>query len=91
MWTQMAHSVRLHRLISRILSSQTEARASAWAQARQAIAAHTDRVDIDLRVPDGAAEASRELLEPLEEADELCTKGELLTLPAADEIRDMRR
>ena len=91
MWTEMAHSGRLHRLISRSLSSQTEARASAWAQAREALIAPAERVDIDLRVPVGAADASRALLELLEEADELCARGELLTLPATAEIRDLRR
>lgn len=91
MWTQMAHSGRLHRLLSRSLSSQAEARASAWAQAREALTAPAERVDIDLRVPVGAADASRALLELLEEADELCERGELLTLPATAEIRDLRR
>ena len=90
-WSQTAHSGRLHRLITRSLHSEAEARASAWAQARQALSGPAARVDIELRVPVSAAAASRQLLELLEEGDDLCSAGELLTLPATSEVKALRR
>lgn len=90
-WSQTARSGRLHRLITRSLQPQAEGRALAWAQARQALNGPAARVDIELRVPVSAAAASRRLLELLEEADDLCATGELLTLPATSEVKALRR
>lgn len=90
-WTQTADSRRPHRLITRSLHSHTDARASAWAQAQKALTVPDPRVDIDLRVSTAAARASRDLLELLEEADELCSGGELLTRPATSEVKGLQR
>ena len=90
-WGQAAVSQRLHRLITRSLESQTAARASAWIQAREAMAAGGARADIELSVPAAATTANRQLLELLEEADSLCAAGELLTLPMAPEVRELQR
>jgi hypothetical protein len=90
-WAQAAATDRLHRLVSRILESHGEARASAWAQAQRAMTAPEARVDIDLWLLRSAPDALRELVGLLDDADRLCAAGELLTLPAPGEVRDLRR
>jgi anti-sigma regulatory factor (Ser/Thr protein kinase) len=90
-WVEASVGDRLHRLLTRTLVSHVEVRASAWAQAEEAMASHRERVDIELGVPADAAHVSRELLELLDEADRLCETCELLTLPAPAQARDLRR
>jgi len=82
---------RLRRLTSSIRASYGEARTSAWDQAQQAMSARDDRVDIELWLPESGAEASRRVLEVLEEADCLCAAGELLTLPTPPDVSQLRR
>jgi hypothetical protein len=53
---------------------------------RDAIASGASTVDLEMELPSGAAAAARELLDTFAEADELCKRGELLTLPAPPEV-----
>jgi hypothetical protein len=48
-------------------------------------------VDIEVVLPPAAAEAGARLLRLLEQVDAVAAAGLLLTLPAADEIRHLRR
>jgi hypothetical protein len=89
-WAQAATTGRLHGLLSRVLESHRDARVSAWEQAQQAVGASDGRVDIELMLGESAADSVRELVGLLDEADQLCAAGELLTLPAPDEVRRLR-
>jgi hypothetical protein len=50
-----------------------------------------DALDITFRVPRGAGEASGRLLELLEEADDFCRQGDLLTMASPPEAAEFRR
>ncbi len=81
----------LRRVTREILDRYAGARATARAQATQAIEQGTDRVDIELLLPGAAADASEDLLALLEQADELCRAGQLLTVPASPQAAHLRR
>ena len=50
-----------------------------------------DTLDFELPVPPGAGNAARLLVTTMEETDEWCERGELLTLASPPEQRAMRR
>jgi hypothetical protein len=56
-----------------------------------AIDRNTDVMDLELVVPPAAGDASRVFLRSLDEADEWCERGELLTLASPPEQRVFRR
>jgi anti-sigma regulatory factor (Ser/Thr protein kinase) len=82
---------RLHGVLSSVLDDHREARASAWAQAQRAMGVPSARIDIELSLPPSAPDGFRELVELLEEVDRRSAVGELLTLPAPDDVRELRR
>lgn len=47
-------------------------------------------IDVEYRLPPGAAEAARSLRQMLDEADEYCRHGDLLTLAAPRQLRAFR-
>lgn len=53
--------------------------------------AGTAAIDVSYRVPVDAAEAAQRFLDGLEEADEFCRSGDLLTLAATPELVRFRR
>jgi hypothetical protein len=53
---------------------------------RDAIASGASNVDLEIELPRAAAAAATELLDTFAEADELCERGELLTLAAPPEV-----
>ncbi len=55
-----------------------------------ALARGGPNVDLEMDLPRGAAAAAIELLETFVEADEVCHRGELLTLPSPPEISAFR-
>ena len=78
------------------LSQQLRARYSSFtAAAEQAIAAATERgdqtIDVSLRVPEDVADAARTLLVLLDEADEYCRTGDLLTLAPPRDVVTLRQ
>jgi hypothetical protein len=81
----------LSRVTREILDRYGDARATARAQAAQAIERGTERVDIELVVPAAAADASEDLLALLEQADELSRAGHLLVVPASPQAAELRR
>jgi hypothetical protein len=50
-----------------------------------------DRIDISFDVPEAAADATHELEALLDEADDYCRQGDLLTLATPDELVAFRR
>lgn len=81
----------LRRVTREILDRYADARATAREQASRALEQGTDRVDLELLLPAAAAEASEDLLALLEQADELCRAGHLLTVPASPEAAELQR
>ncbi len=65
--------------------------ASTSAELRAALARGDDRVDLVYRVPPEAAPAAAEFDRMLEEADEFCRAGDLLTLATPPEVVQFRR
>lgn len=62
-----------------------------WRQLLEAAHAGRKRTDVVLWLPLAAVEASRRLLSLLDEADELCRSGTLMTMPATDAVVAIRR
>ena len=60
-------------------------------QLREALERHVPRVEVSYRVPRSTAKASLELGRLLDEVDEYCRRGDLLTTPASDEVLTFRR
>jgi hypothetical protein len=60
-------------------------------QLREALERHVPRVDVSYRIPRSTAKASLELGRLLDEVDEYCRRGELLTTAAPDEVVAFRR
>lgn len=86
-----AVSKRLGNLIGDILSRYAAVRSATRAQATAALERGEEFVDLEVPVEEGMAEALREWLALLEEADRLCEGGELLLLASRPEVRDLRR
>ena len=84
-------SVRLGRLISDILSRYRTVRSVTRRQAIAAVERGDDVVDLDVPVEPGMADALRDWLALLEEADERCRDGELLLLASTPDVRELRR
>lgn len=84
-------SHRLARLIGDILSRYQPVRRITREQAMAALDRGDDVVSLDVPVFPGMADALREWLRLLEEADAVCGHGELLLLATRPEVRDLRR
>lgn len=84
-------AARISRLVGAILERYDDVRATTRAQALAARA--RGRTEVDLRVPllPGISDALQEWLALLEDADALCARGDLLTLPSSPEVRQLRR
>lgn len=82
---------RIVRLINGVMDAYGDARDATRRQAEEAIAAGCDLVDLEVELPAEAAENIAHLVALLEEADELCRKGGMLTLAADDEVAALRR
>lgn len=74
-----------------ILDAHQEPHKEAWRQTMEAAEAGRQRVDVTVRLPSGAVEAARRLLDLLEQADELCRQGILMTMPATEAVVEVRR
>lgn len=90
-WHPASVNERMATLITKAVGRYSAARSSAWRQAEEATRHDRPRLDITVQLPTEAAMASVELLTVLEDADELCASGELLTLPVTDEMWALRR
>lgn len=84
-------SGRLARLIGNILSRYQAVRSATRDQATAALERGEDVVTLEVPVRPGMADALREWLGLLEEADELCGHGRLLLLASSPQVRDLRR
>ena len=84
-------SQRLARVIADILARYGEVRAVTRRQALEALERGETAVTLDVPVRDGMTDALRTWLELLEEADRLALEGELLLVPAREEVRRLRR
>ena len=84
-------AVRISQLVSAILERYDDVRTTTRAQALAARA--RGRTEVDLHVPllPGISDALQEWLALLEDADAMCARGDLLTLPAPREVRELRR
>lgn len=78
-------------LVSEIHSRFRDVRGTTRAQALAAREAGADEVDLVVPVYDGMDDALRHWLELLEQADQLCARGEVLTLPADPDVQVLRR
>jgi hypothetical protein len=82
---------RLLDLVERIRPRFAGLNTVAEARIEAALASGEETVDLVYQMPLTAAAASEELIAMLEEADEFCRQGELLTLAAAPEESAFRR
>lgn len=83
-------SQRLARLISGVLSDYQVVRSATRDQALAALDRGEHVVTLHVPVVPGMADALRRWLQLLEEADDLCRKGELLLLAPSPEVRRLR-
>lgn len=77
--------------IGAILDAYQAPQSDVWQQTVQAAEAGRERLDITLRLPSSAVDAARRLVRLLEEADELCRAGTLMTIPASEAVVEIRR
>lgn len=84
-------SHRLAALISDILTRYERVRSVTREQALAALDRGDDTVALDVPVFPGMAEALHRWLALLDEADVLCSRGELLLPATSEEIRTLRR
>ena len=84
-------SQRLAELIAAILARYGEVRAVTRRQALRAMELGERELTLEIPVQEGMREALQDWLELLEEADRLAVGGELLLIPAREEIRQLRR
>ncbi|MBW3557636.1 MAG: hypothetical protein KY454_11955 [Actinobacteria bacterium] len=84
-------SHRLARLIGDILTRYAPVRSATRLQAIAAVDRGEELVTLEVPIRPGMAEALTVWLRLLEEADDLCRKGELLLLATRPEVRDLRR
>jgi hypothetical protein len=89
--TRAAQSSKLADLMREVLDQYAEQRAAAWSQAQQAAEQKSERIDLELVVPVEAAASAERLASLLDEVDELCRQGALLTLPPSPEMVAFRR
>lgn len=83
-------SQRLGSLIAEILEGWGDVRSTTRNQAIAAIERGEDEVDLTIPVRPGLADALQRWLRLLDEADRFCEGGELLTMAASPEIRELR-
>lgn len=84
-------SRELATLIDSILARYADVRMVTRRQALAALERGEDRTALVVPVRPGMAEALKEWLQLLEQADRFCEQGELLTLAARGEVRALRR
>lgn len=89
--TDLNVSQQLATLISDILDRYADVRWVTRQQALRALDRGEDRLTLVVPVRPGMADALREWLRLLEEADRFCEQGALLTLAARPEVRQLRR
>lgn len=77
--------------IDDILGSYDAPHAAAWRQLEEALEQGRERIDVMLSLPVAAVDAAKRLVELLEDADRLCREGKLMTLPATEEVVELRR
>jgi hypothetical protein len=83
--------VRLRALISSMQERYSGFLQMTNREREEALAAGLEYVDLTYRLPSSAKHPIRELLELLDEADEFCRQGDLLTLAAPPEDVEYRR
>jgi len=81
----------LRDVMRRLLLHYAEAREAAWAQAEAATADGHAALDIEVMLPEEAADAAVEMVKLFEQADELSRAGVLLTMPTPPELLELRR
>lgn len=86
---QVSH--QLAQLIEGILSAYQPVRSATRQQALAAFDRGVATITLEVPVRPGMADALRCWLQLLEQADELCERGELLLLAPRPEIRELRR
>ena len=84
-------SHRLASLISDILVRYSRVRSATRMQAIAALDAGEEYVTLEVPISPGMADALAEWLRLLDEADDLCRKGELLVVACRPEVRELRR
>jgi hypothetical protein len=89
--TDAAVPKRLVELISRILTAWEDVRTVTRHQAMEAREQGEETVDLIVPVRPGLTDALHRWLELLTEADEFCDRGELLTVGARPEVRQLRQ
>jgi hypothetical protein len=82
---------RLVRLMNGIIDTYADVRDDSREQARRAIEAGQEHVDLVVTLPPEASTAAADVLSLLEEADELCRQGGMLALPADEDVARLRR
>jgi hypothetical protein len=89
---ETAHvSKRLAHLIDEVLTDYSVVRSATRGQAVAALSRGEHVVTLHVPVVPGMSEALQRWLRLLEEADELCEKGELLLVAPSPEVRRLRR
>jgi hypothetical protein len=81
---------RLLDLVAALNDRYSTMNAAAEEQIEAALQRGDGSIDFELHVPPEAREASVELAARLDEADEYCRRGELLTLATPEDLRDFR-
>jgi hypothetical protein len=81
---------RLLELVAALNDRYATMNTSAEEQIEAALQRGDESIDFDLQVPDEAKQASIELGAMLDEADEYCRRGDLLTLATPTDLRDFR-
>ncbi|HEX2064786.1 MAG TPA: hypothetical protein VHE80_10240 [Acidimicrobiales bacterium] len=82
---------RLRHIMRDLLDLYVEERQAVRAQAEQAAALGSQRVDMEVALPEEAVAHGEELLRLFEQADELSRQGLLLTVPSTDDLAAFRR
>lgn len=82
---------RLAMMIAEILADYADVRTATRHQALAALERGEETVTIRVPARPGIADALRRWLQLVEQADDFCSQGLLLTLPAPAEVRTLRR
>ena len=82
---------RLVALVQRLRAQYAPVTGAPRARIEEARTAGRKEIDLTYFVPSGVIDAARQLVEELEEADEFCRSGELLTLSTPAELAQFRR
>lgn len=78
-------------MVRELLSAYHSPHQDTWRQVREAADAGRETFDLTLALPPAALDGLRTLMDLLEQAEELCRRGVLMTMPPSEEVLALRR